>query len=149
MLRSLTAGRRGTILLVLALGACVGDGITVSLEPEVGVGEIYDLSAYNGRPIPVTLTSGSTRLEIRKGALTLAADSTWILSYVTRVTTNTGEANEKPAVGGVYRRAGAALTLRYTGDTSTRFSGTYSAQSVVLTDMNAVARDQLTLTRRP
>ena len=125
------------------LAACAGKGLKAILEPDTGPGAVYALLTFNGKPTPVEIVSNSTKLEIKKGALTLGTDSTWILSYVVRQSTTGGEQNSVVTTRGLFSLTGTAIRLRLLSDSLTRLSGTYSPTDVTLTDLTAVNGDRL------
>lgn len=131
----------------LLFAACTLEGLNPNLEPETGTGSVYTLIAINGSTVPVVIVQGQTTLEVKKGALTLATDSTWILSYVVRQTNGGGESNSIQTSRGSFRLSGATIRLSLVGDTAARFSGAYSATDVAVRDLSQPTGDLLTFKR--
>ncbi len=133
--------------LVLLVAAChLSDPVSTS-EPITGPGTVYALASANDITIPATFTDEGTQVEIRKGALTLADDSTFIFSLALRVSTNGSlPTNNTSTLRGTYSRTGTAMTLLQMGDTL--FAGTYSPTSISLLRQAAqVAGDRFSFVR--
>lgn len=128
--------------LVVATACGVGN-ITAVLEPETGTGDIYRLISFNNKTVPAVVVEGQTTVEIKSGALTLAADSTWIVSFVVRQSAGGSESNNLQTSRGNYSVTNGTLNLRYTGETLTRLSGAYSATEILLRDVTVVSGDQM------
>jgi hypothetical protein len=135
------------LIVAATLAACSVGELGQVLEPERGTGLVYELASVNGRALPAVVTEGNSSLEIRKGALTLAADSAWILSYVVRVTSGGAQQTTLNTLRGVYSLAVSALTLKAPDSVATQFTGTFSANSVALTDVTVTNGDLLVFNR--
>jgi hypothetical protein len=120
---------------VVFLAACL-DKLTTSLEPETGSGQVYTLITVNDMSVPAVIYSGQTRIEVRRGALTLAPDSTWIVSYLMHTTTGGSEQSNISTLRGVYSLTNASLTLTLSAGTAAHFTGTYSTTDVSLQDVS-------------
>ena len=134
-------------LMGLVVAGCSLDKLNPNLEPETGTGNIYTLVGINASTVPVVIVQGQTTLEVKKGALTLAADSTWILSYVVRQTNGGGESHSIQTSRGNYGLRGAVITMRLATDTVTRFSGAYSLTDVSVRDISQPSGDLLIFKR--
>lgn len=137
-----------TVGFATLLAAC-GESLKLILEPEVGTGQLYDLTTFNGQTLPATIIQEQTKLEIKKGALTLATDSTWILSYVVKQSNAVGVLNSIETGRGVFTRQNTTLSLRFVGDTAVKYRGTYSPTDVALTDVSSATADRLAFRVRP
>jgi hypothetical protein len=116
---------------VAVTAACGVDEIVSTTEPVTGPGTVYALASTNDLTLPATFTQDANAVEVRKGALTLAPDSTFIFSIALRVSANGAQAsNSTQTFRGTYRRTGDALALRQDGDTL--FAGSYAPTSVAL-----------------
>ncbi|MCC6316864.1 MAG: hypothetical protein IT361_04155 [Gemmatimonadaceae bacterium] len=144
-----SAGLARSLLVVFGLAACKLDDLSSSLEPEVGTGQVYTLVTVNERAIPLTLTENGISFEIQRGALTLAADSSWILSFVVRQAGAGASQRTVSTQRGRYTHP-QVNTVRLTPsptDTVARFLGTYSPTAVVLTDQSVPNGDRLGFTK--
>src|SRR5512139_234260 len=101
----------------LALAGCL-DKLSSSLEPETGTGQVYTLITVNDMNLAAVIHQAQSRVEVRKGALTLAADSTWIISYVVHTSAAGSEQTNLATLKGTYTVASAALTLSLAGSTT-------------------------------
>lgn len=100
-------------------------------EPVTGPGTVYALASANEITLPATFTQEGSSFEIRKGALTLGPDSTFIFSLALRSSVNGSQpANSTTTFRGEFTRTGDALTLTQMGDTL--FRGTYAPTAVSL-----------------
>jgi hypothetical protein len=135
--RTPTAPRRSPVLaalsaMVVVLFAACSEGIGISTtEPEVGPGTVYALVSANEIALPASLAAEGRTVQLRKGALTIGHDSTFIFSYAQRTAVTNGLPSEGTVtVRGQLRRNGTALVLLQQGDTA--FTGTYAATTVSL-----------------
>jgi len=111
--------------------ACGVDEIVSTTEPVTGPGTVYALASTNDLTLPATFAQDGNAIQVRKGALTLAPDSTFIFSIAVRVSANGAQAsNSTQTFRGSYRRTGDVLTLRQERDTI--FRGTYAPTNVAL-----------------
>lgn len=130
------------VLLVTAVsGACrEGAGISTT-EPEVGPGTVYALASANEITLPASFTAEGRTVVLRKGALTLGNDSTFIFSYAHRTAVNNGLPSDGTvSVRGQFRRNGTALALLQQSDTM--FTRTYAATTVSLSVRRATVTEQ-------
>ncbi|MBC7898250.1 MAG: hypothetical protein H7066_22710 [Cytophagaceae bacterium] len=137
-------------MLPLLLSACKLDDLESALEPETGTGQVYSLTTVNDKTVPATLTQGNVTFEIQKGALTLAADSTFILSVVIRQAASGTSQRTVSTQRGKYRQPAqptTAILLSSSTDTLTIFSGTYSSTAVDLADLTVPLGDRLRFIR--
>lgn len=120
------------LLLVLGAGACRESLGVSTTEPETGPGTVYAMVSANDIPMPASLTAEGRTVQLRKGALTIGNDSTFIFSYAHRTAATNGLPSEGTVtVRGAIRRDGASLALLQQADTM--FTGTYAATTVSLT----------------
>ena len=140
-------GRVGALLAVASLAACATDEIVSTTEPVTGPGTVYALASANDLSIPATFVTEGTTTEIRKGALTLGTDSTFIFSIAVRTSVNgSTPANGTTTMRGTLQRTGDALALVAHGDTL--FAGTYAPNTVHLLRGKAqVAADRYVFAR--
>ena len=112
-----------------------------------GVGTVYALASANDVNLPASFIVDGTTTEVLKGALTLAADSSYIFSIALRTSVNGGQLNKSVStLRGAFRRNGAALALVLQSDTS--FVGTYTPNLVTLQRGKAqVAGDRFVFAR--
>ncbi len=117
--------------LVLA-PACNGSLDVAPVEPITGPGTVYALATTDDINIPATFTADGKSVEVRKGALTLGTDSTFILSLVLRTSVNgTQPASGTVTFRGAFHRTGTALAMvQQTSDTL--FAGTYAPSTISL-----------------
>lgn len=121
----------GAALVTGALAACSTDEIISTTEPTTGPGTVYALASANDLNLPATFVAEGTSTEIRKGALTLGPDSTFIFSLALRTSQNGATpTNGTTTMRGTLQRSGDALALVSQGDTL--FAGTYSPNTVHL-----------------
>ena len=138
------------MLVPMFVSACKLNELDSVLEPETGAGQVYSLATYNDKVIPATLTQASIVYEIQKGALTLAPDSTWLISLVIR---QQGQGTTQRTVAtqhGKYRQPAQPTTtilLASLTDSTTIFSGTYTSTAVNLSDVSVVNGDRMRFTR--
>lgn len=141
--------RRAIVIgAMLAVAACSAGELEGVLEPETGEGTVYTLASVNGKGLPAVVVQGSTSLEVQKGALTLAADSSWILSYRVRATGGGSSQTTVNTLRGVYSRSATDLTLRNRELTRTQFTGTWSTTQVALVDASVADGDRLVFGRQ-
>lgn len=135
-------------VMALVLAGCALDGISsTDPEPEIGPGTVYGLIRVNGLNVPAQVQQGQSVVEVTKGALTLAADSTWILSVVLRAS---GGSQSQISIGtqrGRYRVSGLGLTMSVQSDTTIRYRGSYGANDISLTDISVPNGDQMAFRR--
>ncbi len=118
-------------LLALVAAACHSTDLVSTTEPITGPGTVYALASANDITLPATFTQEGASFEIRKGALTLGTDSSFIFSLALRSSVNGSiPANSTTTLRGAFTRDGATITLLQMGDTL--FRGTYSPNSVTL-----------------
>lgn len=118
-------------LMSVAIAACSPDEIISTTEPITGPGTVYALASTNDLSVPATFVVEGTTTEVRKGALTLGTDSTFIFSLALRTSANgSTPSNGTTTLRGTFTRGGDALTLLAHGDTL--FSGTYAPNTVHL-----------------
>lgn len=131
---SATIARRRALALAgmaVIVGACHLSEVVSPTEPVTGPGVVYALASANDITLPATFTQEGTQVEIRKGALTLGPDSTYIFSLALRSSVNGSQpANTTFTLRGPFNRTGDVLTLLQMGDTL--FSGAYAPTSVTL-----------------
>lgn len=102
-MRKLLAG------LVLAfVAACGGDGGSGPNTEHVGT---YTLQTINGAALPFLLQSGTTRIEVTGGRVSLNADGTFSDITDLRVTQGTTVATTQEGTLGAYQRSGNNITL--------------------------------------
>jgi ABC-type taurine transport system ATPase subunit len=119
------------VAAVAVVAACSAEEIISTTEPVTGPGVVYALASTNDRTLPATFTQDGNAFEVRKGALTLAPDSTFIFSIALRVSASGAQpSNSTQTFRGTYQRSGDAVALRQQGDTL--FLGTYAPTSVSL-----------------
>lgn len=124
-------GIAGATLAAATLAACSTDEIVSTTEPTIGPGTVYVLASANDITLPVTFVAEGTSTEIRKGALTLGPDSTFIFSLALRSSQNGATpSNGTTTMRGTLKRSGDALALVAQGDTL--FAGTYAPNTVHL-----------------
>jgi len=118
-------------LMSVAIAACSTDEIISTTEPITGPGTVYALASANDLSVPATFVAEGTTTEVRKGALTLGTDSTFIFSLALRTSANgSTPSNGTTTLRGTFTRTGDALTLVAHGDTL--FAGTYAPNTVHL-----------------
>ncbi len=125
--------RRALPLAAIALfaGACHLSEVVSSTEPITGPGVVYALASANDITLPATFTQDGTQVEVRKGALTLGTDSTFIFSLALRTSTNGSQpASTTHTLRGSFNRTGDVLAFLQMGDTL--FKGTYAPTSVTM-----------------
>lgn len=134
-------------LATASLAACSTEEIVSTTEPVTGPGTVYALASANDLSIPATFVSDGSTTEIRKGALTLGTDSTFIFSIAVRTSVNGSPlANGTTTMRGTLQRTGDALALVAQGDTL--FAGTYAPNAVHLQRGKAqVAADRYVFAR--
>lgn len=145
-----SAGIVRSMLVPVFISACKVGDLESALEPETGSGQVYNLAAVNDKAVPVTLTQGNVTFDIQKGALTLAPDSTFILSVVIRQGGSGTSQRTVSTQRGRYRQPAQPTTtilLSLSADTVSIFSGTYSATAVDLSDLSVPQGDRLRFTR--
>jgi hypothetical protein len=100
-------------MLIVPLVACGGSGGPSSPSPTTTSAEIgtYALASLNGRPLPTTISEGSTQVEVLSGTLTLGAGNGLRVSTTFR---SSGGAPVTQDVSGTYRLQGSSLTFSYT-----------------------------------
>jgi hypothetical protein len=138
------------MLVPMFVSACKLNELNSVLEPETGAGQVYSLAAVNDKAVPVSLTQGNVVFEIQKGALTLATDSTWIISLVIRQQSAGTMQRTVSTQRGAYRQPAQPTTtivLSSSADSTAIFSGTYSTAVVALTDVSVPQGDRLRFTR--
>ncbi len=133
--------------VLLAIGACASDEIVSTTEPVTGPGTVYALASANDISLPATFVVDGASTEIRKGALTLGTDSTFIFSLAMRTSVNgSTPANATITMRGTLKRTGDALAL--TRQTDTLFVGMYAPNTVHLLVAKAqVAGDRFVFAR--
>ena len=121
------------VLPAAALLAACGSSLDLTPpEPQTGPGTVYALATTDNLNIPATFLSDGKTVEVRKGALTLGTDSTYIFSLVLRSSVNgTQPVDGTVTFRGPFHRSGTALALVQQG-TDTLFAGSYSPNSVSL-----------------
>ncbi len=140
--------RPWSFLTVLLLAGCALDGLTSSdPDPETGPGVVYALVRFNGYNVPAQVPQGQTVVEVTKGALTLASDSTWIMSVVLKVSGGGQSQVNIATQRGRYRVTGTTLEMGLQADTTTRLRGTYSTTDVSVQDISVPNGDQLAFRR--
>ena len=96
-----------------------------------GPGTVYTLASANDISIPATFTVDGTNVEIRKGALTLGTDSSYIFSIAIRSSVNgSTPSNGTTTLRGPFHRNGTTLVLVQQSDTM--FVGTYTPNNISL-----------------
>lgn len=128
------AGRKvmGAALVMLA-AACSSSDLPSATEPLSGSGLVYTLVSVESKALPATVSIGQdANVAVISGKLTLAPDSTWIVSHVIATTTAANSPKSIVTLRGSYSRAGTTLTMKQTVG-STAFTGTYSDNLVTLT----------------
>jgi len=135
-------GAAARLLVGAALAGACRESIGISTtEPEVGPGTVYALVSANELPLPASFTNEGRTVQLRKGALTLGTDSTFIFSYAQRTAVTNGLPSEGVVtVRGQYRRNGTVLALLQQADTV--FTGTFAATTVNLTVRRATVTGQ-------
>lgn len=131
------------LLATATVSACkLGDDLA---GPDVVTGEglVYNLIDVNAKPTPAVLVQGPPKVEVIRGALTLSADSTWIVSLIFRLTGPGSTQVETSTTRGSYTRTNTALTLRLASTSATQYAGTWSSTDVLLTDMASTTSDRL------
>ena len=140
---------RRALAIVAALGAVAACGSTTEIpsttEPVTGPGTVYALASVNGIALPVVFTTDTTQIEVRKGALTLSPDSTWILSLATRTTRAGGTNNGTSTYRGPYTRDGSTLQLKLNG--AVAYSGSYSPNNVAVSAGGSAASERYVFVR--
>ncbi|MEP7383072.1 MAG: hypothetical protein ABI910_15385 [Gemmatimonadota bacterium] len=133
--------------LLALVAACRISEVVSTSEPLTGPGTVYALASANEITLPATFTQEGGSFEIRKGALTLGTDSTYIFSLAVRSSTNGSQpANSTTTFRGSFTRTGDALTLLQLGDTL--FRGTYAPTNVNLLRQAAqITGDRFTFVR--
>lgn len=135
--------RTGTLAATCLIGAACGlDTLNSVLEPVTGTGQVYTLVSVNGKAIPAVVVEGQSQLEVRKGALTLQADSVWILSYVLRASGAGSDQSNVQSFSGSYSVADTAIQLIQSGDSVAVFTGTYSTTDVSLLNVSVQNGDR-------
>ncbi|MCC6931531.1 MAG: hypothetical protein IT359_21255 [Gemmatimonadaceae bacterium] len=128
--------------------ACGGSLDATSPEPVTGTGEVYALATTDDINIPASFISEGRTVEVRKGALTLGPDSTFIFSLALRSSANgTQPANGTVTIRGAFHRSGTALALVQQAS-DTLFAGTYTTSLVsLLRGKASVVGDRYTFSR--
>lgn len=121
---------RSLFAVCVAGGCSEGLGISTS-EPVTGPGTVYAMASANEVTLPATFTIEAETIELRRGALTLGDDSTFIFSYAQRSgLTGSRLTDGTVTVRGQLKRSGTTLVLLQQQDTA--FTGTYAATTVNL-----------------
>lgn len=130
--RATPTAARALLLLCSAVALACGSDVPISTtEPEAGPGTVYALASANDVSLPAVFTKGGETVEVRKGALTLGTDSTFIFSLALRTSRNGAQASSgTTTLRGQLKRTGTALALLQQGDTL--FAGTYTPNAVNL-----------------
>jgi hypothetical protein len=133
--------------LFALVAACRSSDLVSSTEPITGPGTVYALASANDITLPATFTQEGASFEIRKGALTLGTDSTFIFSLAVRSSVNGSlPATSTTTFRGTFTRDGTTVTLLQMSDTL--FRGTYSPNSVTLLRQAAqIAGDRFAFVR--
>ncbi|HNV74548.1 MAG: hypothetical protein IPF87_00380 [Gemmatimonadetes bacterium] len=119
------------LIAALLLTACGSDIGVSTTEPVTGPGTVYTLASANDISIPATFTVDGTNVEIRKGALTLGTDSSYIFSIAIRSSVNgSTPSNGTTTLRGPFHRNGTTLVLVQQSDTM--FVGTYTPNNISL-----------------
>ena len=145
-----SAGYVRSMLLPIVVSACKLDDLESSFEPETGTGQVYTLAAINDQNVPVTLSQNNVVFEVQKGALTLAADSSWIISFVIRQSGSGSSQRTVTTQRGKFRQPAQPTTqilLSPNTDSTVFFSGTYTPTAVLLQDMLVPQGDRFRFTR--
>lgn len=142
---------RRTLSWMLAAGAAVAacklDGLSTDIEPETGSGTVYALTQVNGINVPAQVAQGQTVLEVTRGALTLAPDSSWIVSYILRARTGGSDQVSTQTSRGRYSITGSTLSMRLSTDTVAKWRGSWSTTAVSITDQAVPNGDVLAFRR--
>jgi hypothetical protein len=133
--------------LVLLSAACSLEPIGDDVEPETGAGAVYSLVSVNGVNVPAQVVQAQTVVEVTRGALTLAVDSSFILSYIVRTRGGSSEQVGTVTSRGRFGLTGAQLQLRVTGDTVVRYRGSYTPTDVSVADVSVPNGDQFAFRR--
>ncbi|MBK8250486.1 MAG: hypothetical protein IPK85_24285 [Gemmatimonadetes bacterium] len=133
--------------LALLAAACSLEPLGDDVEPETGPGVVYSLVSVNGASIPAQVVQAQTVVEVTRGALTLATDSTFILSYIVRTRGGSSEQVGTITARGSYGLAGTQLAMRVAGDTAVRYRGSHSASDVAVGDVSVPNGDQFVFRR--
>lgn len=134
-------------LALSLLAACSLEPLGDDVEPETGPGTVYQLVSVNGANIPAQVVQAQTIVEVTRGALTLATDSSFILSYIVRTRGGSSEQVGTVTARGRFGVTGTQLRMRVTSDTAVRYSGTYSATDVSVGDVSVPNGDQFVFRR--
>jgi len=125
-----------TLVGTATFSACSPHDVVSTTEPVTGPGTVYALATANELSLPATFQLEEAIIEIRKGALTLGTDSTFIFSIALRAALNGGQPNNSTTTfRGTLKRSGDVLALVQTADTM--FVGTYSPNAVSLSAVSA------------
>jgi hypothetical protein len=145
-----SAGSVRSMLVAIVVSACKLNDLEASFEPETGPGQVYTLAAINDQSVPVTLSQNNIVFEVQKGALTLATDSTWILSFIIRQQGSGASQRSVSTQRGKFRQPAqptAQILLSASADSAVLFSGTYTPTTVNLTDALVPQGDRFRFTR--
>lgn len=121
-----------TLLAAALVTGCGGPDFTSTTEPVTGPGTVYALATVDNRQLPVVFTdpNNQTQTEVRKGALTLSPDSSFIFSLALRSNAGGIPSTSTNTLRGSFTRSGTELTLVQGSDTL--FNGAYSPNNVAL-----------------
>ena len=133
--------------LLLLATACSLDPIGDDVEPETGPGTVYSLVSVNGSAVPAQVVQAQSVVEVTRGALTLATDSSFILSYIVRARAGSSEQVGTITTRGQFGLAGGQLQMRVVGDTAIRYRGSYTATDVSVADVSVPNGDQFVFRR--
>lgn len=121
----------GAATFLSTLAACGVEEVVSPTEPVTGPGTVYALASTNDLALPASFNQDGNAIQVRKGALTLAPDSTFIFSIALRLSANGAQAsNSTTTFRGSYTRTGDQLALQHDGDTL--FLGSYAPTNVSL-----------------
>lgn len=134
-------------LVFALLAACSLDPIGDDVEPETGPGTVYQLVSVNGAAVPAQVVQAQTVVEVTRGALTLATDSSFILSYIVRTRGGSSEQVGTVTTRGRFGVTGTQLQMRVTSDTALRYTGSYSVTDVSVGDVSVPNGDQFVFRR--
>lgn len=117
------------------VAACGGSDLPSATEPVAGNGLVYTLVSVDNKDVPAAVAAGAAVFTVTRGKLTLAPDSTWIVSSLISGSGSGGAASGVTTSRGTYRRTGTALVLSQPA--AEAFQGTYSDTRVTLTATGA------------
>lgn len=133
--------------MVLALGACAGDGAT---GPGAGTPEgNYTLSTVDAKALPYMMYSDTGyTLEVMSGSLTVSAGGKWVARATTRETVAGFVSTYTDSTFGTWTTAssGSTVTLLNT-ETSVAASATWTTSDITVTEVDGTVSRKIVYRR--